>query len=528
MVFRCVDLQGVHAGLVDFLHRRDEGVTWLGKEIHHDEQRVSVVDQQTGEVIDEAPLAVTKDFHQRRVDIVRYAIDHASGKSFEMGYRNFIRSSNYNLTYRIEYARDFIEFNLSVPKYLWGNNILQFVPHSNDLDFPNSYSAGVREMGALTWPRFIRFFEWFNRREFNDLMKASRCLLVRIDLCFNKVFNSKSDALGYLAELKRVRKKYLRSSGDGEWKYATSIFHVTRDYTLKIYHKGDEFKASHKGKPSNYSEVKKRLGLRTAEYLQGFADRILRYEVAFKPRYLDRIFKEKIFRRKCEVWRMGLKMVRQVQSTGYARIGKKKVHPVSFSGEEKRAYKYAKYILSKQFEFYLRRKGEFHLSDTPARPGEFVREMKFSELLFRECVKVFMRMKKEFNVSYSNDLFSLLSKIEGQFQSDQARSDELKRVYQLQCMDGPLKKDALEISFGTVKKFLIQLRTMSFKEIKETGAYSESVFYRYKKFFSAFGISEIVVSQVVPINADTYYDYYLEVDRNISSLNLDNVLRSVF
>src|SRR5258705_1469294 len=44
-------------------------------------------------------------------------------------------SNHYAFTYFINWTKGFVEFNFSVPKYKFGSNILQFVPHWVDKEF---------------------------------------------------------------------------------------------------------------------------------------------------------------------------------------------------------------------------------------------------------------------------------------------------------------------------------------------------------------------------------------------------------
>jgi len=38
-------------------------------------------------------------------------------------------SGHYEFAYMVEYNRDFIKFNFSVPKYVYGSNVLMFLDH---------------------------------------------------------------------------------------------------------------------------------------------------------------------------------------------------------------------------------------------------------------------------------------------------------------------------------------------------------------------------------------------------------------
>jgi hypothetical protein len=509
-IFRLTDLTGVHRPLVDYLHKFDSGVTTYGKEVIEDDN---------------------PDYWRSRVNIVRFAIDHAKGKSFEMAHRNFLESHHYDTAYFINESQDYIEFNLSIPKYLWGTNILQFVPHCDDLDFKNSYDATIQDVGGQTHERFMRFLHWWCERELNGLVLWSRAQVCRIDLCYNKLFNSKEDAMFYLSELKRVKKKYLRDSSLHINNYHSGIYFPNRDYTLKIYHKGSEFITSHRGKRSNYLRVKSAFGIKTAETLKEFADKMLRYEIEFKPRLIDRVFKDRIFRSKSAAWKVARKMYVQVSGTGYAKIKGVNVHPVNFSPEQKAAYKFAHFVMSKQFQFQVKReKATFHKSDNDLHIGEYQQKMGFSQRLFREMVAKFVQMKNEFTVSWSDDLWGLFTKIEVQAVTGEKRTEILLAYYtRAAALAGKeLSKSDQHISYSMAKKILLLLRSMSLKEMKETGHLKDAVYYRYKKFLEVMGISQVTASQKIAVTDDGFYDYQVEVERNISRLPLPNVTKAVF
>lgn len=46
-----------------------------------------------------------------------------------LSFRNnlYVPSSHYNINYNVNYERDHIEINLSIPKYYYGTNIFQFI-----------------------------------------------------------------------------------------------------------------------------------------------------------------------------------------------------------------------------------------------------------------------------------------------------------------------------------------------------------------------------------------------------------------
>src|SRR5215203_3444987 len=44
-------------------------------------------------------------------------------------------SGHYEFAYMVDYNRDFIEFNFSVPKFVYGSNVLMLVDHPGDREY---------------------------------------------------------------------------------------------------------------------------------------------------------------------------------------------------------------------------------------------------------------------------------------------------------------------------------------------------------------------------------------------------------
>lgn len=209
-----------------------------------------------------------------------------------------IPSSHYTVSYTLNEVRDFIDFNVSIPKFEWGTNILQYIPY---------YDQSPTAMYNLISVFFKKFFGYLNSTP--DMEDLQIC---RLDLCYNQFFVDKQQALTYLKCQKELCVKYARSSKNNYRTYETSLFYHTRRYSFKIYHKGTEFEANdrkellkrnadnlhvltlsedqrHKLERSHYKKA-------SINKLQYEADRILRYEMTFRTSYMDYIIKHHIFK----------------------------------------------------------------------------------------------------------------------------------------------------------------------------------------------------------------------------------------
>lgn len=154
----------------------------------------------------------------------------------------------------------YIEF--SIPKYAKGNNIEMVLPS---------------ELPAI----LEKFQQETNTQLATTLPHFSTWQIFRIDLCYNWIFTTKEEAenvMGFLQRIDYPRKK--------KGTYDTSVMHVGSAYTIKFYLKGSEFKA-HDLKDKEF------LATHTPERifeLSEWANRIVRYEIEFRRKYLEEVF----------------------------------------------------------------------------------------------------------------------------------------------------------------------------------------------------------------------------------------------
>ena len=153
-------------------------------------------------------------------------------------------SGHYHINAFINYDKDCVEFNFSVPKYIFGTNILMFCVHSWNKNFNYASCSTLEYNLKSTYDRLIKFISGFFKRGFvgDNIVDFSLVEIVRIDISFNQVFDNKKFALDYLEYQKKVRKKHLRADSNSFRAYDTSLMYITKRYSAKIYHKGTEYK----------------------------------------------------------------------------------------------------------------------------------------------------------------------------------------------------------------------------------------------------------------------------------------------
>ncbi len=97
-------------------------------------------------------------------------------------------SNHYGFVYFVNYLKDYIEFNFSIPKYQFGTNVLMFVEHEKDQGF-NSYNCTQLEYNLKkSFALVSKFIENFFRREFLFATIDFEDLEInRIDVCYNQI-----------------------------------------------------------------------------------------------------------------------------------------------------------------------------------------------------------------------------------------------------------------------------------------------------------------------------------------------------
>jgi hypothetical protein len=272
--------------------------------------------KQSGEKIGLSQNQIFKDnidFGGNFLEIVETQFSDSNKFNIRMRDKVYLPSSHYLLSWSADYRKEYIEFNFSIPKLVYGTNVIQFVRHQIenqgntifDLFRQSKMTTNMND----TYERLIFFLERFLilHCQWSELdiygethlysVDHEDLEIQRIDLCFNQIFDSEKEALQYLELQKDIRKKYEKDNSKSSRGWKTSIWMRTDRYVAKIYHKGSEYATN---------DLKHHLKLNTiarkqifdVKALQDLADRTLRYEISFKNSYLSYLFKNKLFRKK--------------------------------------------------------------------------------------------------------------------------------------------------------------------------------------------------------------------------------------
>lgn len=114
---------------------------------------------------------------------------HDTGNSMEKADFRKLKSSHYEIAFCIDYHNDCITFNLSIPKYFYGTNVLHTNTPPNHPKFNFFEHNTLKKNFSEAYNKLQQFFEHFFINEFGTInIYRSYVEINRIDLCYNQVF----------------------------------------------------------------------------------------------------------------------------------------------------------------------------------------------------------------------------------------------------------------------------------------------------------------------------------------------------
>src|SRR5690349_615636 len=128
IIFRIHDLK-LHQTLCEFLNQKNKP------------SGLTILESQGNEVFNESVKRLHKTF----------LVYHDSGTMLEKAHFNKLKSNHYQISYQIDYLRDFIVFNVSIPKYYFGTNILHFNLPPNHKKFNFSAFSSLEKNLAVSF-----------------------------------------------------------------------------------------------------------------------------------------------------------------------------------------------------------------------------------------------------------------------------------------------------------------------------------------------------------------------------------------
>lgn len=202
--------------------------------------------------------------HYQIRDKIRF-IEEGTAKEMNQAINGKYRvpSSFSDVTFRINENGGFIDFTVSIPKYLYGHSLAQFIPQQ-DSDLKFDHGIKFNEFGFQVkhiYPRLRKFIEKFfsdlcNHFQVEALPNEKYIEVRRLDLCYNRYFKDKETALMVLDQLKKLDKKKQIQRNEKLATHDTTIdFHASNGAYHKIYHKGTEYSQSKHGDLKKHLEI---------------------------------------------------------------------------------------------------------------------------------------------------------------------------------------------------------------------------------------------------------------------------------
>jgi len=497
--FRIHDIDK-HRHIADFLEDFDKGRTNYQVNMPEDEY-----------------TSMMKKEKDVRLDMVKYGLSFNNVVNTSLkAHTNYInvKSSHFDMAYRIDYIRDFIELQFSIPKYLQGHNIAQFVVSPFNKGF-ESVNPEMKFQKSNLYNRFVKFMKFFIQNEFIDLEVDLKLLeIIRIDFCFNQYFDSKKDALSYLDMQKQIKFAKKRDTANINCR-PTSITYLPtgRSHSFKIYHKGTEYsindKKEHKKKNNQLLKLKKKPFF-DIDYLQNEADKILRYEVTYRSKHFDLRYNTKPSCQSNQI----LGAFRQNSNVAYKqRLAYNKLKSKENKGElmksnEKLFFRKYKKGLNKSHKYYLKTSWEVQVHENTFDKNTFsdlYTEATFSKKLFNSLFDEFQSYVKQFQVNEMPTITQVISKIHNHNKFAKEKKHHFKDVYKFLEKD---KKSMLpfEQKVFPIVQFLRLLEKFSLQEIKNM--MPKSTFHDKMKKLKNLGIYNNNVSGYSTINTDLSFSHY--------------------
>lgn len=473
--FRFHDIK-LHLALAEFLNRKQSG---------------------TGKTITMRPGTDDDFTAEQKLVHKTYIMYHDTGNLHQVAHFNELKSSHYTIAYKIDYLRDFISFNVSIPKYVYGTNILLYnrPPHDKGFDYGrhSTLALNLRE----SYKRLFHFFNKFVRSEFGEIDVHPQFIEInRIDICYNQVFDSKADSLEYLNQLRKLKKRFARSSSNYSRDWQTSIMYKTDRYSFKVYHKGAEFK---KNDSKKLFELNQSGGTDfDTDYYQSFADKILRYEMTFRNSHISHLYMNKLFRQDCYIWQAGLKLWKKAKAKK-ANYDNYVSFRASLTSEEKRLIDYVNSFINKTKNFYLagsavgasfdEETNPFRFASWPGKKEDFYAASLFSPELFELLSKSFLSILEEFRLELKEDTTAVLTKLASKNSEVDSARKQLK-VLGIGKESTLYNEVGRKVSASKIKIVLAMLEDSTFEEIAASGMFSARTWFNIRKDLASLGIEQ--------------------------------------
>lgn len=397
-------------------------------------------------------------------------------------------SSNYKVRIRPRLDRDYLEVNLSVPKFLYGHNVGQFIIDISDPIFSITRHQMFKYQAQDVHNKLIKFIKFFFVRVFNTIPDFRTVQVMRIDYCYNQIFHSKQAASDYLRVQKGIRKMYYKGTDINDYK--NTVWFPATYHTFKIYAKGDEFKKHDLKNLRRFNALNEGKRIKNIDRILALAERTNRYEITYKNAGIDYIYKTRYLPR---VNRRNSEEIKKYLRLNVRRRNKKLLEI------QKHTWNYYNKQYHKRHEFYLEIPEELKENKKNFLSERYVYKAKFDIDLFHMLATKFYEVSQEFKIkkTYGEvgmDLLNIKEKLLIQ-----------KRKY----------SSRKNFASSGISLFLQELakNNFNFDSVKNSGIFPEASFYRYKKQLKNIGIDQRNKGTLLHVieKPFNYEDYFNEL-----------------
>lgn len=482
-------------------------------------------------------------------DIIQYG-DSGDDKSAGLRGKFNISSSHYNVNFWINEDKDFLEWNFSLPKYFYGNNIAQFVRPVSDKRFIMGVDYRFSEQMKILHNRLFRAIDLFFEENFHGLfIDYSKLEINRVDLCFNQFFQNKDEALRYLNYQKKINLKNLRLNSKRFQNFNTSIFYTGENYSIKIYHKGSEYKKNDSvehdkinnillkcynndnlnnvefresarrfesdGKKITEKEVKEyydiikgrksSLKLIDIDFLQNQADKILRYEMTFRKSLMANIFKDKVFRYADPEYRTAMKEFKQFWNISGSGSNKQNI-PKDFLNMFDYLLKFKRKVLTPWRDLDRGKNRRNFVGGI--KDLNKINDFKFDEDVLIEMVKIFRKFICQFQIKHMDSEETFLNKLTKYNEEADREAKLFKGLGSLPLYQKTkFKKRKNVLRMNMIYDLL--LKYGSWDNIKALRLLKDGTYFRFRAEFRELGLDNNYISPEIFIAKIEYDDYYM-------------------
>ena len=249
------------------------------------------------------------------------------------------------------------------------------------------------------------------------------------------------------------------------------------------------------------------------DYLQKFADRILRYEISIRNGYMSSVYKQKVFKSKNRIYQEEKKEYKQLHSRSKAGQELSKLNQ-----KEREFYKLFKKNLQRTHKFYpfLTSLEEEELNDLPIQSEMNIAwstGQPFTRNLMIALLKDFWQKVTDFQPKESLSINELGRRIDEKNNNAKMRKAKFKDVENYFDPKEMKKTCGTGLSKNKILMIAEMLKIYSsFDEIEKLGRHDRTTIWRWKKQFEALGYSRNAITDYIPIPVKNDFEsYYTEL-----------------